>query len=248
MLNKYPLWKNLVILVALVIGFIYALPNLFPDDYAIQITGARSSTEVNERVLERAVQSLEAEGITVKSSSLQERDALIRLTSSDDQLKARPTVQQALGNEYLVALNMAASTPDWLKAVGAGPMKLGLDLRGGVHFLLEVDMDTALQQRLEAMSSQIKRELREERVRYRGGDVDAGDRQIVLSFRDEGSRTEAFDEQTEGDEFLLVLSLSEEEVRNIQEYALEQNLTTICRSPASWITCHRKCLKTSRAT
>jgi len=239
MLNKYPLWKNLVILVALVIGFIYALPNLFPDDYAIQITGARSSTEVNERVLERAVQALESEGITVKSSSLQERDALIRLTSSDDQLKARPTVQQALGNEYLVALNMAASTPDWLKAVGAGPMKLGLDLRGGVHFLLEVDMDTALQQRLEALSSQIKRELREERVRYRGGDVDAGDRQIVLSFRDEESRAEAFDlvrsqynqflmdEQMQGDEFQLVLSLSDAEVKSIQEYALEQNLTTI---------------------
>jgi len=239
MLNKYPLWKNLVILVALVIGFIYALPNLFPDDYAIQITGARSSTEVNERVLERAVQALESEGITVKSSSLQERDALIRLTSSDDQLKARPTVQQALGDEYLVALNMAASTPDWLKAVGAGPMKLGLDLRGGVHFLLEVDMDTAVQQRLEALSSQIKRELREERIRYRGGDVVSGDRQIVLSFRDEGSRAEAFDlvrnqynqflmdEQRQEDEFQLVLSLSEAEVKSIQEYALEQNLTTI---------------------
>ncbi|MFO7530622.1 MAG: protein translocase subunit SecD [Marinobacter sp.] len=239
MLNKYPLWKNLVILVALVIGFIYALPNLFPDDFAIQITGARSSTEVNERVLERAVQALESEGITVKSSSRQDRDALIRLTSSDDQLKARPTVQQALGDEYLVALNMAASTPDWLKAVGAGPMKLGLDLRGGVHFLLEVDMDTAVQQRLEALSSQIKRELREERIRYRGGDVIAGDRQIVLSFRDEKSRAEAFDlvrgqynqflmdEQRQGDEFRLVLSLSEAEVKSIQEYALEQNLTTI---------------------
>ncbi|MDY6815383.1 MAG: protein translocase subunit SecD [Pseudomonadota bacterium] len=239
MLNKYPLWKNLVILVALVIGFIYALPNLFPDDFAIQITGARSSTDMNERVLERAVQALESEGITVKGSSLQERDALIRLTSSDDQLKARPTVQQALGNEYLVALNMAASTPEWLKAVGAGPMKLGLDLRGGVHFLLEVDMDTALQQRLEALSGQIKQQLREERIRYRGGDVDTGDRQIVLSFRDEQSRAAAFDlvrgqynqflldERTQAGEFQLVLSLSEAEVKSIQEYALEQNLTTI---------------------
>ncbi|AXS81714.1 protein translocase subunit SecD [Marinobacter sp. Arc7-DN-1] len=238
MLNKYPLWKNLVILVALVIGFIYALPNLFPDDYAIQITGARSSTEVNAGVLDRAVNVLESQGIEVKSSTLQDRDALIRLTSSDDQLRARPLVQAALSNEYLVALNMAASTPDWLRSLGAGPMKLGLDLRGGVHFLLEVDMETAVSQRLEAMSGQIKRELREARIRYRGGDLE-NDRKIVLTFRDEASRAEAFDlvrdqyneflldEQTEGDEFLLELRLSEAEVQAIQDYALEQNLTTI---------------------
>ncbi|MEA1082269.1 protein translocase subunit SecD [Marinobacter qingdaonensis] len=238
MLNKYPLWKNLVILVALVIGFIYALPNLFPDDHAIQITGARSSTEVNNTILDRAVKALESEGIEVKSSSLQDRDALIRLTNGDDQLQARPIVQSALSNDYLVALNMAPSTPDWLKSLGAGPMKLGLDLRGGVHFLLEVDMETALNTRLEALASQIKSELREERIRYRGGDVE-GDREIVLSFRDEEARAEAFDlirrqynqflldERTVEGERQIVLSLSEAEVKAIQEYALEQNLTTI---------------------
>ncbi|MEE2763907.1 MAG: protein translocase subunit SecD [Pseudomonadota bacterium] len=238
MLNKYPLWKNLVILVALVIGFIYALPNLFPDDHAIQITGARSSTEVNNTILDRAVKALESEGIEVKSSSLQDRDALIRLTNGDDQLQARPIVQSALSNDYLVALNMAPSTPDWLKSLGAGPMKLGLDLRGGVHFLLEVDMETALNTRLEALASQIKSELREKRIRYRGGDVE-GDREIVLSFRDEEARAEAFDlirgqynqflldERTVEGERQIVLSLSEAEVKAIQEYALEQNLTTI---------------------
>ncbi|WP_273205995.1 protein translocase subunit SecD [Marinobacter subterrani] len=238
MLNKYPLWKNLVILVALVIGFIYALPNLYPDDYAIQITGARSSTDVSGGVLDRAVDVLQSQGIEVKSSTLQDRDALIRLTSSDAQLRARPLVQAALGNDYLVALNMAPSTPDWLRSLGAGPMKLGLDLRGGVHFLLEVDMETAVSQRLEAMAGQIKRQLREERIRYRGGDVQ-NDRKIVLSFRDEGSRAAAFDlirsqyneflldQQTEGDEFLLELTLSDAEVQAIRDYALEQNLTTI---------------------
>ncbi|GAB5478963.1 MAG: protein translocase subunit SecD [Marinobacter nauticus] len=189
-------------------------------------------------MLDRALAKLEQEGIEVKSSLLEERDALIRLTSSDDQLRARPAVQAALGNEYLVALNMAPSTPGWLRSLGAGPMKLGLDLRGGVHFLLEVDMETALNQRLEALSGQIKRELREERIRYRGGDIEDQAR-IVLSFRDEAARSEAFelvrdqynefllDETTEGEEFLLTLTLSEAEVRNIQEYALEQNLTTI---------------------
>lgn len=238
MLNKYPLWKNLVILIAVAIGFIYALPNLFPDDFAIQITGARSSTEVTEHVLEQAVQALEAEGIEVKGQSLQGRNGLIRLTSSDDQLRARSVVQGVLKDQYLVALNMAPSTPAWLRALGAGPMKLGLDLRGGVHFLLEVDMDTALRQRLEALSGQIKRELREERIRYRGGEL-LGERELLFSFRDEEARSQAFDlirsrynqflmdERTEGNEVQLVLSLSEQEIRSIQEYALEQNLTTI---------------------
>ena len=238
MLNKYPLWKNLVIVIALVIGFVYALPNVFPDDFAVQITGARSSTEVDQRILDRAVDALEADGIQVKESELQERDALIRLNDAESQLRARPIVQEALGRDYLVALNMAPSTPEWLESLGAGPMKLGLDLRGGVHFLLEVDMETAVDQRLEAMSGQIKRELREERVRYRGGDVE-GNRSIVLSFRDESSRSEAFDlirdqynqflldERTEEGEYLLVLSMSEAEVKSIQDYALEQNLTTI---------------------
>ena len=234
MLNKYPLWKNLVILVAIAIGFIYALPNLFPDDYAVQITGARSSTEVDSAVLERAVKALESDGIEVKSSTLEDRDALIRLTSSDDQLRARPAVQAALGKDYLVALNMAASTPSWLKSLGAGPMKLGLDLRGGVHFLLEVDMDTAVGQRLEAVSGQIKQELRDERIRYRGGDVE-GTRDIVLSFRDEASRAEAFslikrqynefllDERTTAGEFQIVLTLSEGEVSAIRKYATIRN-------------------------
>lgn len=238
MLNKYPLWKNLVILIALVIGFIYALPNLFPDDYAIQITGARSSTELNERILERAIDALEAEDIAVKEAELQGRDALIRLTSAEDQLSARPAVQKALGRDYLVAINMAASTPDWLKNLGAGPMKLGLDLRGGVHFLLEVDMDTAVDQRLEAIAGQIKQDLRDERIRYRGGDV-GDNRTILLTFRDEETRDEAFslvraqynqfllDERSDEDTFELVLTLSEAEVRSIQEYALQQNLTTI---------------------
>ncbi|MCR8915560.1 protein translocase subunit SecD [Marinobacter panjinensis] len=238
MLNKYPLWKNLVIVIALVIGFIYALPNVFPDDYAVQITGARSSTEVNQRILERAVDALEAKGIAVKESELQDRDALIRLNDAESQLRARPVVQDALGRDYLVALNMAPSTPEWLKSLGAGPMKLGLDLRGGVHFLLEVDMETAVEQRLEAISSQIKRELREERVRYRGGDLE-GDNSIVLTFRDEESRSEAFslirdqynqfllDEESEEGEYRLVLTISEAEVKSIQDYALQQNLTTI---------------------
>ncbi|SFR42921.1 preprotein translocase subunit SecD [Marinobacter daqiaonensis] len=238
MLNKYPLWKNLVILVVLAIGFIYALPNIFPDDFAIQVTGARSGTEVSERTVDTAVSALEEAGIAIKGVEREERSALIRVNSSEAQLRARPLVQQALGDEYLVALNMAESTPGWLESLGAGPMKLGLDLRGGVHFLLEVDMETAVTQRLEAIASQIKRELREERIRYRGGDL-TGNEEIVLNFRDESDRAEAFDlvrqnyneflldeRRVDGD-YQLVLSLTEQEVRQIQDYAIEQNLTTI---------------------
>ncbi|MEC7815242.1 MAG: protein translocase subunit SecD, partial [Pseudomonadota bacterium] len=208
-------------------------------DYAIQITGARGATEVDQRVLDRAVAELESNNIEVKSASLDDRDALIRLTSSDAQLRARPLVQAAIGNQYLVALNMAPSTPEWLQSLGAGPMKLGLDLRGGVHFLLEVDMETAVEQRLDAMAGQIRRELREERIRYRGGNIAEGEQEIVFQFRDEASRSEAFalvrdqynefllDESTDGGEYLLTLTLTEAEVQAIQDYALDQNLTTI---------------------
>lgn len=239
MLNKYPLWKNLIILIAIAIGFIYALPNLYPDDYAVQITGARSSTDVGQRTLDSAVAAVKAAGIEVKGSELGQRNGLIRVNSAEAQLKARPIVQSALGQDYLVAINMAPSTPDWLRSIGAGPMKLGLDLRGGVHFLLEVDMDTALKQRLDAFSSQIKRELRDEHIRYRGGDV-SGKKTISLSFRDDQARSEAFDlikrqhnefllDKQRGDkgEYNLVLTLTEKQVKQLQDYAIEQNLTTL---------------------
>ncbi|PVY77991.1 preprotein translocase subunit SecD [Tamilnaduibacter salinus] len=239
MLNKFPLWKNLLILVALIVGFVYALPNLYPDDYALQITGARSSTQVSESVLDRAVSVLEDKGIEVKQSSLNPPDALIRVNSAEAQLEGRPLLQKTLGERYLVALNMAESTPDWLRSIGAGPMKLGLDLRGGVHFLLEVDMDEAVEKRLSVYASEIKRKLREERIRYRGGDVtDDGD--IVMEFRSESARESAADlmqdeynqfrlreSETDDGAFQMELLLSDVETKKIQDYALEQNLTTI---------------------
>ncbi|MEQ5833499.1 protein translocase subunit SecD [Marinobacter sp. NFXS9] len=239
MLNKFPLWKNIVILVAVVIGFIYALPNLYPDDYAIQITGARSSTQVDQATLDKAVDALKQEGIAVKEATLNPPNGLIRVNTAEAQLSARPVIQEALGREYLAALNMAPTTPDWLRSIGAGPMKLGLDLRGGVHFLLEVDMDSALQKRLEVYSSEIKRQLREEHIRYRGGDVGDGNT-IQLVFRDDASQDQAFELiRDQYNEFLLdkttddngqqvlSLQLSEKKIKEIQDYALKQNLTTI---------------------
>lgn len=240
MLNKYPLWKNLLILFVVLIGVIYALPNFYPDDYAIQIAGARTATEVDQRTLSRATAALEQAGIEYQEPELGEdaSKALIRLAGAEAQLKAKAAVQAAVGDDYVVALNLAQTTPDWLSAIGAGPMTLGLDLRGGVHFLLEVDMTAAVEQRLEVISSEIKRLLREERIRYRGG-AQEGDRSLVLEFQQPDVRDAAaaeirnnydqfqFRERQDGDIYELVLTLSDAAVQEIQDYALAQNLTTL---------------------
>ena len=140
MLNKFPLWKYLLILAVLAIGFLYSAPNLYPDDPAIQISGSNIAMQVEQADLERAGRALSEAGIEVKALELaaQGRAGLIRLTGQADQLPAKDVVRRALSEDFVVALNLAQTTPDWLRNLGAGPMKLGLDLSGGVHFLLEV--------------------------------------------------------------------------------------------------------------
>ncbi|HAL67973.1 MAG TPA: protein translocase subunit SecD, partial [Pseudomonas sp.] len=148
MLNKYPLWKYALILLVLAIGFIYSAPNLYPDDPAVQISGASSALQVNQADLDRVSKALVDANIAVKGVSLGEKGSgLIRLTNQEDQLPAKDVVRKALGDDYVVALNLAQTTPQWLRNLGASPMKLGLDLSGGVHFLLEVDMDKAMSAR-----------------------------------------------------------------------------------------------------
>lgn len=240
MLNKYPLWKNLLILVVVLIGVVYALPNFYPDDYAIQIAGARGATEVDQRTLERVTRALDQAEVAYQQPEVSEdrSSALIRLAGSEQQLRAKAAAQAAVGSDYVVAINMAETTPDWLSAIGAGPMTLGLDLRGGVHFLLEVDMVEAVNQRLEVYSSEIKRRLRDERIRYRGG-AQEGERSIVLQFQSPEVRDAAeseirgdydqfrFEERQDGELYELVLTLSDAAVQEIQDYALSQNLTTL---------------------
>jgi len=169
MLNKYPLWKYLLILSVLAIGLVYSIPNLYPDDPAVQISGASSALSIEQADVDRASKALTDAGIQVKAASIDERGrgGLIRLTRQDDQLPAKDIVRRALGDDYVVALNLAQTTPDWLRSLGASPMKLGLDLSGGVHFLLEVDMDKALDVRRKVYEGEIKSLLRKERVRYR---------------------------------------------------------------------------------
>ncbi|MEC7569598.1 MAG: protein translocase subunit SecD, partial [Pseudomonadota bacterium] len=169
MLNRYPLWKNLFITLIVAMGFYYAAPNLYAPDPALQIGGSSGAQGINERLMERASEALSEAGIGHFGEEVQDsgKTGLIRLESREQQLKAQAILQRALGDGYIVALNLAPTTPDWLVSGGAQPMKLGLDLSGGVHFKLEVDVDAATDRKLEQYENGIKRRLREERIRGR---------------------------------------------------------------------------------
>ena len=179
MLNRYPLWKYLLILVVLVVGLIYSLPNLFPADPAIQVSDAQGDS-LDERQISRVEEALIDSDIGIKAIEETNGQWLIRLQSDDDQLDARDIAADVLGSDATVALNLADATPGWLQAFSASPMTLGLDLRGGVHFLLEVDMDAALTQRLEVNASAMRELLRGERIRYRNTTID--ERSLSIGF------------------------------------------------------------------
>ncbi|MCO7526576.1 protein translocase subunit SecD [Pseudomonas asiatica] len=238
MLNKYPLWKYALIVLVLAIGFIYSAPNLYPDDPAVQISGASSALQVNQADLDRVSKALGDAKIAVKGVSLGEKGSgLIRLTNQEDQLPAKDVVRKALGDNYVVALNLAQTTPQWLRNLGASPMKLGLDLSGGVHFLLEVDMDKAMNARMKVYEGEVKTLLRKERVRYRS--LPQQDGGIMLGFADDATREQArvlirknfndFDlTTTERNELaVLRLALTQAKVAEIREYSIKQNLTTV---------------------
>ncbi|MBH3427238.1 protein translocase subunit SecD [Pseudomonas alkylphenolica] len=239
MLNKYPLWKYALILVVLAIGFIYSAPNLYPDDPAVQVSGASTALQVTQGDLDRVSKALADAGIQVKDASLGQKGkgALVRLTKQEDQLPAKDVVRKALGDDYVVALNLAPTTPQWLRNLGASPMKLGLDLSGGVHFLLEVDMDKAMVARLKVYEGEVKSLLRKERVRYRS--LPQQDGGIQLGFSDDASREQArslirknfndFELTTTERNGLSVLHLAitPAKIAEIREYSIKQNLTTV---------------------
>ena len=237
MLNRYPLWKYLLILVILVAGLIYSLPNLFPEDPAVQISTRQADTALTQRDIERIEATLTENDISVKSIESMDDQWLIRLNNSNDQLLARDIISEQLGNDVTVALNLAEATPEWLRAFSASPMTLGLDLRGGVHFLLEVDMEAAVTQRLEVNASAMRELLRDERIRYRDTDIDGNS--LSLTFVNAEDRTRArtlisqefpdFEYTNEGDGrgARLVMTMTEQAVTEIQDYAINQNLTTL---------------------
>ena len=235
MLNRYPFWKNLLILLVIGIGVIYALPNIYPEDPAVQISGSRSSIEITERELKRAEQALQTAGIDVLQTSLENNTVLVRLAKADQQLAARESIQQSLGEGFVVALNQAPTTPEWLTNLGARSVNLGLDLRGGVHFLMEVDMAAALKQQLEVTASEVRTTLRTERVRFRQVSVEEGQIQIRLASAEQlpearrllqaNLRDYLFTE--DADSGLLQLSLTEQAVRELEDYSVDQNLITL---------------------
>ena len=239
MLNKYPLWKYLLVLFFVALGLFYAAPNLYTPDPALQITGESSAQQIDQQTLGRALAALDEAGIehfdpAVDASG---RNALIRLRDKDQQLPAQARVSRAIGDGYIVALNLAPTTPDWLSDYGARPMKLGLDLSGGVHFMLEVDVDSAIERRMEYFTNAIKRTLREERIR---GFVSlTNDGTIEAKFKTEALREQARDAIADaesqlslervdaGDSWNLVASLPESARKEIAEYSVAQNLTTL---------------------
>lgn len=239
MLNRYPLWKYLLIVAVLALGLIYAMPNLYPDDPAIQISGASSTQTIGQQDLDRIEAALVEAEIATKGTDVgdQGRSGLVRLVNRSDQLAAQDVVRRELGREFVVAQNLAPTTPQWLINIGAGPMKLGLDLSGGVHFLLEVDMDKAVEARVNVYESELRNLLRGERVRYRSmpnqrnvlqfgftdaQQLDDAQRLISAGYSQFQMSTTSRDELE-----VLRLTLTDAELAEIREYAISQNLTTV---------------------
>ena len=234
---RYPLWKYILIVIVLLVSAIYSLPNLYPDEPAIQISGANAGVKADKTVLSQAETALKQAGLTFHGSEVQAKGVLLRVNTSDEQLKAQEIVRRALGDGYVVALNLAPTTPEWLLSLNAAPMKLGLDLRGGVHFLLEVDMSKVLEQRQETYATDIKAKFREAKVAYRTvADITNG---LTVKFAKEEDRTAAKELLArEYREFVLVpamrdnelyldLAFAPEKLKEFSDYAIEQNLTTL---------------------
>ncbi|KZZ45486.1 MAG: protein translocase subunit SecD [Saccharospirillaceae bacterium] len=237
MLNKTPIWKHILILLVLVLSVIYAAPNLYPPDPAIQVTPARSGAEMSELTLNQVRQALNENDIEFFGEEVKGSTALFRLTETKNQLSAKAAVQRLLGDEYIVALNLAPTTPEWLVNLGAGPMTLGLDLSGGVHFLMEVDMADYLASKIKNYRQEMRNKLREEKLKYRRIQVEG--QSLRISFVDSEIRDEASNfvarnyneflrsSEDNGEFYDLVLRVTEQQIKSFENYAIKQNLTTI---------------------
>ena len=164
---RFPAWKYVLIVFVLVISVLYSLPNLYPDEPALQVSGAQAATPVDAELLKRAAFALDEAKMAHHGDEVQAKGVLLRLNTPEVQVQAQAVLRRALGDNYVVALNLAPTTPDWLMAIGAKPVKLGLDLRGGVHFKLEVDVDKALEQRQDGYASDIRNHFRDANVASR---------------------------------------------------------------------------------
>lgn len=234
-MKPYPRWRLLLFIGVFLLCGLYALPNVFPDEPAIQITRSEAGEQVSTADLERLTQALENAGITVGATDEVGDSRLIRVGNTEDQLRARGLAEDILGRGYVVALNLAPSTPNWLRAIGASPMNLGLDLRGGVHFLLQVDMETAIDQRMSSWVSEVRLLLRDNGIRYR--EVSKKDQEILVRLNDSNGLSAAdtalrnqfmeFNIRRVDSRNELHLTLKPETLEEIQSYAVDQNRTTL---------------------
>ena len=241
-MNRYPVWKYAILVIVLLVGVLYTLPNFFGEAPAVQVSSAKSTVKVDTATLQRVETALQAAGVTADQVVLEGSSVRARFDTPDNQLKAKDAIQRALVTDpndpsYIVALNLVSRSPAWLTALHARPMYLGLDLRGGVHFMLQVDMAAALTKKAESLAGDLRTTLRDKNIRH-GGITRDGDA-VDIRVRDDATLTavrnliadQFADLQTtsspDGDGFRLRATIKPEAVRRVQEQALKQNMVTL---------------------
>ncbi|WP_439535427.1 protein translocase subunit SecD [Methyloversatilis sp.] len=241
-MNRYPIWKNALVIVALILGLIYTLPNFFGEAPAVQVSTARTGVQIDAALMTQVESTLKGAAIAHTGLTLDTTGVRVRLADTDTQLKTRDVLERALNpdpadGKYVVALNLLSKSPDWLRSVGALPMYLGLDLRGGVHFLLQVDMQGAMVKRLDSMSSDLRTQLREKNIRH--GGISREGNTIVLRFRDAAGRDAArsavekalpemvWTPGQSGADQLYTGRMSELAETELRESAIKQNILTL---------------------
>ena len=241
-MNRYPIWKYAILVVALLVAIVYALPNVFGEAPAVQVSSSRSSNKVDLTTITRVEEALRSAGITPDAVALDGTSIKARFSNTDTQLKAKDAIQKALNPEgseavYVVALNLLSRSPAWLTALHASPMYLGLDLRGGVHFMLQVDMQAALTKKAESLAGDLRSVMREKNIRHSG--INRNSQTIEIRFRDSQTLAAAkaliqdqfTDLQTrdvpEGVEYKLTATIKPDAARRIQDQALKQNIVTL---------------------
>ena len=234
-MNRYPLWKFALIAVAVAIGFLYTLPNFFPEEPAVQVSSSKTGVKLDAALLQSVEDTLKAGGIPFRGATLDATGVKIRFDDRETQIRAKDALAAKLGASYIVALNLVSSSPRWLASIGALPMYLGLDLRGGVHFLLQVDMKAALEKAGDRYVTDLRGMLRSEKIQYSG--IAREGTGVAMRFRDEAERGKAIlaidrnfpdlvarEQEAAGGEFRLVAQLKPEVQKRIQDGAVQQNI------------------------
>ena len=236
-MNRFPLWKYILIAVLLVVSVLYTLPNFYGEVPAVQVSPTRSAIKADATLMQQVEDELKAQKIPYTGAFLDANSVKVRFASNDAQLKAKDALQARFGDGYSVALNLLSASPAWLTAIGAKPMYLGLDLRGGVYFLMQVDMPAALDKAADRYNNDLRIQLREQKIRYNG--ISRVGQTVEMKFSDAASRAQAskyisanfadlaLTEQDSGGDYKLIAALRPEAQKRTQDFAVQQNITTL---------------------